>query len=178
MFWANKFLLYWLPCELILIFNECASDWETLFFLFFSFVLLKKKALMKHSVSRFLHWENNRQITRGGGKRERGERKEEKRGDGQRNASYSWMFHEWHTEDKPGWQRPCRRCALTSPLGSLPEPVPPTLYHFQHSRRSPVCSGSPDPQTRNGCFTPLNKTKLNRGGLYLTGLITQPTKVC
>ena len=42
----------------------------------------KKKTLMKHSAGQPQHWENNRQITRGGGKRERGERREDGRGDG------------------------------------------------------------------------------------------------
>lgn len=59
----------------------------------------------------------------------------------------------------------CCRRTHSSPLGSLPLPVPPTLYHSYRSCLSPVCSGTPAPHTRNGCFTPMHKTKLNRGGL-------------
>lgn len=97
---------------------------------------------MKHSVGQSQHWENNRQITRGGGKRERGERKAERRGDGGRNVSYSWMFHEWHTEDKSDWQQLCWCCTHSYPLVSLPLPVPPSLYHLHSSCLSPVCSGT------------------------------------
>lgn len=74
--------------------------------------------------------------------RERREKGEEERWREGRNVSYSWMFHEWHTEDKSDWQRFCRRCTHSSPLSSLPLPVPPTLYHFYHSCLSPVCSGT------------------------------------
>lgn len=42
----------------------------------------KKRNLMKHSAGQPQRWENNRQITRGGGKGERGENKEDRRGDG------------------------------------------------------------------------------------------------
>lgn len=59
----------------------------------------------------------------------------------------------------------CCRRTHSSPLGSLPLPVPSTLYHSYRSCLSPVCSGTPAPHTRNGCFTPTHKTKLNRGGL-------------
>ena len=148
-----------------------ASDWESPLF------QKKKKTLMKHSVGQSQHRENNREITRGGGKRERGERREERRGDGERNVSYSWMFHEWHTEDKSDWQQLCRRCTHSSPLGSLPLPVPPTLYHFLLLLSFTCLLRHPVSQTRNGCFTPLNKTKLNRGGLSFAGLVTHPSEV-
>ena len=119
---------------------------------------------MKHSAGQPQRWENNRQITRGGGNRERGERKEDRRGDGGRgggggNVSSSWMFHEWHTEDKSDWQRVRRRCTHSSPLRFSSSASPSHSLSLLRLPSFTCLSGQPVSQTRRGCFTPLHKTK-------------------
>lgn len=65
--------------------------------------------------------------------REEGEKCEERRR-GEVTGRERWAtaecFMRGHTEDKSNWQQLCYHCTHFSPLGSLPLPVRPTLYHF------------------------------------------------
>lgn len=112
--------------------------------------------------------------------RKEGERREkggEERWRGGRNVSYSWMFHEWHTEDKSDWQRLCSRCTHSSPLGSLPLPVPPTLYHFYLSCLSPVCSGTLFLRLVTAVSRRCTKQSWTEVGFPFAGLVTHPSEV-